>query len=82
MQVFQWLEQPYELEQSAILQNRLVQQREELVRLWKDAHQRQEYDQAVLEQRMGSYEDVLQVLFLLLSFHYRKFQQSNSRAVE
>ncbi|XP_059351195.1 TWiK family of potassium channels protein 7-like isoform X2 [Daphnia carinata] len=58
--VFQWLEQPHELEQSTILQNRVVAQREELIKMWKEAHDHPTYDQSVLEERMSVYEDVLQ----------------------
>ncbi|EFX69897.1 hypothetical protein DAPPUDRAFT_257834 [Daphnia pulex] len=59
-QVFQWLEQPHELEQSTILQNRVVEQRQEMIKLWKDAHDRPDFDQSLLEERMAVYEDVLQ----------------------
>ncbi|XP_046449821.1 TWiK family of potassium channels protein 7-like isoform X2 [Daphnia pulex] len=58
--VFQWLEQPHELEQSTILQNRVVEQRQEMIKLWKDAHDRPDFDQNLLEERMAVYEDVLQ----------------------
>ena len=76
-QIFQWLEQPHELEQSTILQNRVVEQRQELIKLWKDAHDRPDFDQSLLEERMGVYEDVLQVRVQidvprLLCFHYSK----------
>jgi hypothetical protein len=66
------LEQPHELEQSTILQNRVVEQRQEMIKLWKDAHDRPDFDQSLLEERMAVYEDVLQVIALdrLLSFHY------------
>jgi hypothetical protein len=66
------LEQPHELEQSTILQNRVVEQRQEMIKLWKDAHDRPDFDQNLLEERMAVYEDVLQVIALdrLLSFHY------------
>ncbi len=55
------MEQPHELEQSTILQNRVVEQRQEMIKLWKDAHDRPDFDQSLLEERMGVYEDVLQV---------------------
>jgi hypothetical protein len=69
------LEQPHELEQSTILQNRVVEQRQELFKVWRDAHDRPDFDQSLLEERMGLYENVLQVsvgpngLIRPLSFH-------------
>lgn len=61
IQIFQWLEQPYELEQSAILQGQLVEERNALITLCKEAHQSREYDQNLLEKRMEAYEEVLKV---------------------
>lgn len=61
VQIFQWLEQPYELKQSSELQKQLVEQREELIKMWKEAHEQRDYNHNLLEERMGAYEDVLQV---------------------
>ena len=63
-QVFQWLEQPHELEQSAILQKRVIEEREELVRMWdNNANSHQPFDHSVLNKRMTSYEEALQVFY-------------------
>jgi hypothetical protein len=58
-QVFQWLEQPNELEQAAILQTRVVESRQELIHLWEEAHTRQHLDHGTLDEKLAVYEEAL-----------------------
>ena len=57
--MFQWLEQPNELEQAAILQTRVVESRQQLIHLWEEAHTRQHLDHGTLDEKLAVYEEAL-----------------------
>lgn len=56
LQVFQWLEQPNELEQAALLQGRVVARRQELFQMWLERDADEGSDNATLVDRLRVYE--------------------------
>lgn len=66
-QVFQWFERPHELEQSSILQARVIESRDKLTSLCHEVHTLKKHELSNFQLFITDYEEALQVCYVIVT---------------